>query len=205
MANCQIKLSKHLSNSLYLTYHFFQECLCCFITSTFAFLDYSVEKAGHGVLFINEIHKVGALLPVCLWWSSLIQKTAYEKIASCLRGWECWEVLTACGKPGLRSAFDWRWRTGICMQLHVSWDFGNHYECLWMVGFCFTLKKIQTTVWSRDWNVTLPDVGIVLLVHQPFNCSQDEFTEQLQHWNLSPWEEQTQTLNKRIYYKLGGI
>lgn len=64
------------------------------------------------------------------------------------------------------------------MQLHVSWGFVNHYEYLWMVSFCFTLKKI---IWSRDGNVTLPDVGIGLLVHQPFNYSHDEFTERLQH------------------------
>lgn len=30
------------------------------------FLDCSLEKAGHGVLIINEIHKVDVLLPVCL-------------------------------------------------------------------------------------------------------------------------------------------
>lgn len=85
-----------------------------------------------------------------------------------------------------RSAFGWWWSIGILhgiltWELHVSWDFGNHYECLWMVGSCFTLKKTPTTIWSRGWNVTLPDVGMVLLVHQPFNYSQDEFTEQLQH------------------------
>lgn len=48
-------------------------------------------------------------------------------------------------------------------------------------GLLFHIKKKNTTIWSRDWNVTLPDVGMVLLVHQPFNYSQDEFTEQLQH------------------------
>ena len=29
--------------------------------------------------------------------------------------------------------------------------------------------------------VTLPDVGIELLVHQPFSYSHNEFTERLQH------------------------
>lgn len=56
------------------------------------------------------------------------------------------------------------------VQLHVSWDFVNHYECLWVVGFCFTLEDI---IWSGDWNVTLPDVGTGLLVHQPFNYNYD--------------------------------
>lgn len=64
MTISQVKLSKHHSNFFVSEeYHFFQEYLSFFITSTFAFLDYSVEKPGH---FINEIHKVGILLPVCL-------------------------------------------------------------------------------------------------------------------------------------------
>lgn len=29
------------------------------------------------------------------------------------------------------------------VQLHVSWDFVNHYECLWVVGFCFTLYYLE--------------------------------------------------------------
>lgn len=52
--------------------------------------------------------------------------------------------------------------------------------------------------WSRDWNLTLPDVGVGLLLHQPFNYSHNKFTVRLQHSSLTPREEQAQTLNELI-------
>lgn len=122
-------------------YHFFQECLCCFITSVFAFLDCSVEKAGHGVLIINEIHKVGVLLPVCLWWSSLIQKRAYEN-----------NPLMSERRRMVGSTYGmWEVRAQICfwlvvehLDMHATPCQLGLWESLWMPldgGLLFHIKK----------------------------------------------------------------
>lgn len=85
----------------------------------------------------------------------------------------------------------WEARDQICFWVVVEpWDMHatscqlRLWESLCMPldgGLLFHIKKKNnTTIWSRDWNMTLPDAGMVLLVYQPFNYSQDEFTVQLQ-------------------------
>lgn len=145
-------------------------------------------------LFINETHKVGALPPVLLWWSSLTLKTAYEN--------RIWNQIPPCLERMRVLGSDYgMWETGdqTCFWLAVEQWSTCATAC--QLGLCGSPGRSLGggISWSRERNLTLPDVGVGLLLHQPFNYSHNEFTVRLQHSSLTSREEQAQTLNELIY------